>query len=163
MKNQFVIFFLTGLMTCIQVNAQSDQLYQGKIGKTLDESTEWWPEPVKAPEGAPNIIWILIDDVGFGRSSLETLILLEPDLVKVDRKYVSGLSNEPAKARLLRRLTNVAKSLGAEIVAEGIEDRRDLPLLKDMGVNYGQGFLWGELLQILPDGEEVHHNHEGVA
>jgi len=108
-------------------------------------------------------ILVAIDDVGFGRSSLETLILLEPDLVKVDRKYVSGLSNEPAKARLLRRLTNVAKSLGAEIVAEGIEDRRDLPLLKDMGVNYGQGFLWGELLQILPDGEEVHHNHEGVA
>ncbi|MBU6451318.1 MAG: bifunctional diguanylate cyclase/phosphodiesterase [Cyanobacteria bacterium REEB67] len=98
-------------------------------------------------------ILVAIDDVGFGRSSLETLILLEPDLVKVDRKYVSGLSTEPAKARLLRRLTNVAKSLGAEIVAEGIEDRKDLPLLKDMGVHYGQGFLWGELLQILPNSE----------
>ncbi len=100
-------------------------------------------------------ILVAIDDVGFGRSSLETLILLEPDLVKVDRKYVSGLSNEPAKARLLRRLTNVAKSLGAEIIAEGIEDRRDLPLLKDMGVNYGQGFLWGDLLSILPIDEAV--------
>lgn len=107
-------------------------------------------------------ILVAIDDVGFGRSSLETLILLEPDLVKVDRKYVSGLSNEPAKARLLRRLTNVAKSLGAEIIAEGIEDRRDLPLLKDMGVNYGQGFLWGELLQILPTNEEVHQNEGAV-
>jgi EAL domain-containing protein (putative c-di-GMP-specific phosphodiesterase class I) len=106
-------------------------------------------------------ILVAIDDVGFGRSSLETLILLEPDLVKVDRKYVAGLSNEPAKARLLRRLTNVAKSLGAEIVAEGIEDRRDLPLLKDMGVNYGQGFLWGELLQILPTNEDPSHQHEG--
>jgi diguanylate cyclase (GGDEF)-like protein len=107
-------------------------------------------------------ILVAIDDVGFGRSSLETLILLEPDLVKVDRKYVSGLSNEPAKARLLRRLANVAKSLGAEIVAEGIEDRRDLPILKDMGVNYGQGFLWGELLQILPSSEEVPHSNEGA-
>jgi len=104
---------------------------------------------------------VAIDDVGFGRSSLETLILLEPDLVKVDRKYVAGLSNEPAKARLLRRLTNVAKSLGAEIVAEGIEDRRDLPLLKDMGVNYGQGFLWGELLQILPMSEEAYQKQRG--
>jgi diguanylate cyclase (GGDEF)-like protein len=105
-------------------------------------------------------ILVAIDDVGFGRSSLETLILLEPDMVKVDRKYVSGLSNEPAKARLLRRLTNVAKSLGAEIVAEGIEDRRDLPLLKEMGVNYGQGFLWGDLLEILPVEEAVVHAHE---
>jgi EAL domain-containing protein (putative c-di-GMP-specific phosphodiesterase class I) len=47
-------------------------------------------------------------------------------------------------------LANVAKSLGAEIVAEGIEDRNDLPLLKEMGINYGQGFLWGDLLAVLP-------------
>lgn len=95
-------------------------------------------------------ILVAIDDVGFGRSSLETLILLEPDLVKIDRKYVAGLSAEPAKARLLRRLTNVAKSLGSEIIAEGIEDRKDLPLLLEMGVDYGQGFLWGDLLPVLP-------------
>lgn len=95
-------------------------------------------------------IKVAVDDVGFGRSSLETLILLEPDLVKVDRKYVAGLSSEPAKARLLRRLANVAKSLGAEIIAEGIEDRQDLPLLLEMGIDYGQGFLWGNLLPELP-------------
>lgn len=100
-------------------------------------------------------VLVAIDDVGFGRSSLETLILLEPDLVKVDRKYVTGLSHEPAKVRLLRRLANVAKSLGAEIVAEGIEDRNDLPLLKEMGINYGQGFLWGDLLPVLPAQPEV--------
>jgi len=46
-----------------------DQPYQGKIVRTLAESKEWWPEPVKAPAGAPNIVWILIDDVGFGASS----------------------------------------------------------------------------------------------
>ncbi|MBX9942263.1 MAG: EAL domain-containing protein [Candidatus Obscuribacterales bacterium] len=96
-------------------------------------------------------VLVAVDDVGFGRSSLETLILLEPDLVKVDRKYVAGLSAEPAKARLLRRLANVAKSLGAQIIAEGIEDRADLPVLIEMGIDYGQGFLWGELLKALPD------------
>lgn len=95
-------------------------------------------------------ILVAIDDVGFGRSSLETLILLEPDLVKVDRTYVAGVASEPAKARLLRRLANVAKSLGAEIVAEGIENKKDLPVLMEMGINYGQGFLWGDLLPVLP-------------
>ena len=43
--------------------------YQGKVGRTLGQSKEWWPEPVHAPAGAPNVVWILIDDVGFGASS----------------------------------------------------------------------------------------------
>lgn len=96
-------------------------------------------------------ILVAIDDVGYGRSSLESLILLEPDIVKVDRKYVTGVAHEPAKARLLKRLTNVGKSLGAEIVAEGIETRDDLPVLKELGVRYGQGYLWGELMEVLPN------------
>ncbi len=43
--------------------------YQGKVGRTLAQSKEWWPAPVKAPAGSPNVVWILIDDVGFGASS----------------------------------------------------------------------------------------------
>src|SRR5258708_2080283 len=46
--------------------AQTTQPYQGLVGRTLAESKEWWPEPVKAPAGAPNVVWILLDDVGFG-------------------------------------------------------------------------------------------------
>lgn len=95
-------------------------------------------------------ILVAIDDVGFGRSSLESLILLEPDLVKVDRKYVTGVSTDPAKTRLMKRLANVAKSLGAEIVAEGIENSDDIPVLKEIGVHYGQGWLFGTLLEVLP-------------
>src|ERR1700732_1078612 len=44
------------------------QPYQGVVGKTLADSKEWWPDPVKAPAGAPNIIWIILDDVGYGAS-----------------------------------------------------------------------------------------------
>jgi arylsulfatase A-like enzyme len=47
----------------------SQQPYQGTIGRTLAESKEWWPEPVKAPAGAPNVVWILLDDVGFGATA----------------------------------------------------------------------------------------------
>ncbi len=49
-----------------QASAQTEQPFQGVVGKTLAESKEWWPEPVKAPAGAPNVVWILLDDVGFG-------------------------------------------------------------------------------------------------
>jgi len=50
----------------LALHAQETQPYQGVVGRTLAESKEWWPEPVKAPAGAPNIVWILLDDVGFG-------------------------------------------------------------------------------------------------
>ena len=53
----------------LALHAQSAQPYQGVVGRTLAESKEWWPEPVKAPAGAPNVVWILLDDVGFGASS----------------------------------------------------------------------------------------------
>ncbi len=50
------------------INAQTPE-YKGVIGTTLKESKEYWPEPVKAPKGAPNVVWILLDDVGFGATS----------------------------------------------------------------------------------------------
>jgi diguanylate cyclase (GGDEF)-like protein len=127
----------TGKSFCVEI---SEQQFVGDPGYLRDH--------VNALKQAG--ILVAIDDVGFGRSSLESLILLEPDMVKVDRKYVTGVSREPAKARLLKRVVNVAKSLGAEIVAEGIEVQDDLPILKEIGVHYGQGYYWGDLLEVLP-------------
>ncbi|MBB4802009.1 arylsulfatase [Flavobacterium nitrogenifigens] len=46
-----------------------DPNYKGVVGKTLADSKEYWIEPVKPPEGAPNVVWILLDDVGFGATS----------------------------------------------------------------------------------------------
>ena len=51
------------------MQAQTTQPYQGVVGKTLAESKEWWPQEVKPPAGSPNVVWILLDDVGFGASS----------------------------------------------------------------------------------------------
>ncbi len=51
--------------------AQHDptQPFKGKIGRTLPESEQWYPERVTAPRDVPNVVWILLDDVGFGASS----------------------------------------------------------------------------------------------
>lgn len=43
--------------------------FKGVIGKTLADSKEYWPEPVTAPKGAPNVVWIILDDVGYGATS----------------------------------------------------------------------------------------------
>ncbi len=88
-------------------------------------------------------IRVAMDDVGFGRSSLEALLLLEPDVVKIDPKYVTGIAQDSSKERSLRRLVKAVDALGAELVAEGIEREDDLTLLKSVGVQFGQGFLWG--------------------
>lgn len=62
-----VTLSLPFMLAGAEVFAQApQQTYQGVVGKTLADSKEWWPEPVKAPAGAPNVVWILLDDVGFG-------------------------------------------------------------------------------------------------
>ena len=60
---------ILGLSAKLALHAQEAQPYQGVAGRTLAESKEWWPEPVKAPAGSPNVVWILLDDVGFGAAS----------------------------------------------------------------------------------------------
>lgn len=64
---------LAGLFTVGTAQAQNytqqQQPFQGVVGKTLADSKEAWTPNIKAPKGAPNVVWILLDDVGFGASS----------------------------------------------------------------------------------------------
>ena len=89
-------------------------------------------------------IGVAIDDVGFGRSCLESLIILQPDVIKIDKRLVLNISRDKNQKEMLRRLLAVVESLHAKIIAEGIESREDLETLKELGVQYGQGFLWGQ-------------------
>lgn len=100
---------------------------------------------------------VAIDDVGFGRTWLESLILLEPDVVKIDRQCVSGVATNPVRYKSLARLLGVLTSLGAEVVAEGIETRDDLVAVQELGVELGQGFFFGrpEAVDSLPPPRSV--------
>jgi len=89
-------------------------------------------------------IGVAIDDVGFGRSCLESLILLQPDVIKIDKRLVHHISHDKSQREMLRRLLAVVASLNTKIIAEGIETREDLETLKELGVPFGQGFLWGQ-------------------
>ena len=89
-------------------------------------------------------IRIAIDDVGFGNSCLEGLLVLHPEVMKVDKRLVQGLSGSKAMQDTLSRLLKVAAVLEAEVVAEGIEEAGDYRLLLDMGVKLGQGYLFGK-------------------
>ncbi len=89
-------------------------------------------------------IGVAIDDVGFGRSCLESLIVLQPDVIKIDKRLVNHLSHDKGQREMLRRLLAIVESLHTKIIAEGIENREDMEVLKELGVLYGQGFLWGQ-------------------
>jgi arylsulfatase len=64
------------------------QQFKGVIGRTPAESTPWWPEPVRAKEGAPNVLYIVLDDVGFGQISAFGGLCETPNM---DRLAANGL------------------------------------------------------------------------
>jgi len=88
-------------------------------------------------------IRMAIDDVGYGNSCLEGLIMLHPQVMKIDKRLVRGLAVDPDMRQALARLLKVAEVLEAEVVAEGIENTEDYHILVDMGVRLGQGYLFG--------------------
>ncbi len=98
-------------------------------------------EPVRRLQQAG--IGIAIDDVGFGNSCLEGLLMLKPEVLKIDKRLVRGLAQDTGLRGILQRLLQISSVLGAEVVAEGIENRGDYRVLLDMGVRLGQGYLFG--------------------
>jgi EAL domain-containing protein (putative c-di-GMP-specific phosphodiesterase class I) len=86
---------------------------------------------------------VAMDDVGYGRSCLEALIQLEPEIVKIDRQMIHLLADDAGRRRMLERMLRVVSTWGAATVAEGIERQEDLQVVRDLGVPYGQGFLLG--------------------
>ncbi len=89
-------------------------------------------------------ILIAIDDVGFGSSCLESLVLLQPEIVKIDKRCVIGVDGDPARIDQLRRYVAVARTLGCTIVAEGIETAGELDVVRSLGIEFGQGYFWGK-------------------
>jgi arylsulfatase len=78
--NIFPATLIGGVALSIGANAQNQQPFAGKIGKTYAASKEAWTANPKAPEKAPNVIWILIDDVGFGAASVFGGLIQTPNL-----------------------------------------------------------------------------------
>jgi len=85
-------------------------------------------------------IKIAMDDVGFGNTCLENLFHIEPDILKIDKKCIMGISYQPAMQKTLQHLLRIAKDLNASVIAEGIETREDLETLVGLGVTLGQGY-----------------------
>lgn len=86
---------------------------------------------------------IAIDDAGAGYSSLQAIVELRPDYIKVDRSLVQFADRDEMKKHMLRTFVRFAKRMDIRIVAEGIERPEELRLARMLGVDFGQGYLLG--------------------
>jgi EAL domain-containing protein (putative c-di-GMP-specific phosphodiesterase class I) len=84
---------------------------------------------------------VAIDDFGTGYASLAFLRQLPLDIIKIDPSFVAGLGHDDTLTLLTRTVVQVGRDLGLRVIAEGIEQPRQLAALREMGCCYGQGFL----------------------
>jgi diguanylate cyclase (GGDEF)-like protein/PAS domain S-box-containing protein len=88
-------------------------------------------------------ISIAIDDFGTGYSALSYLCRFPMNVLKIDRSFIDGIDTDPRKAGLVKAFISVGKTLGMEIVAEGVETAAQSTVLQQLGCDLGQGYLFG--------------------
>jgi diguanylate cyclase (GGDEF)-like protein len=93
---------------------------------------------------------VAIDDFGAGYTSFRNLHNLRVDLVKIDGEYVKNLSQSPDNQLFVRTLVDLAKNFQLETCAEWVGSEEDAKLLESFGVDYFQGFYFGQP-EIAPD------------
>ena len=84
-----------------------------------------------------------LDDTGSGYAGLEALLEIEPEYIKVDRVFVSGVDEDTLRQDVLLALRGVAEKTGAKIIGEGLDTLEELSMLSHLGIHYGQGWLFG--------------------
>jgi diguanylate cyclase (GGDEF)-like protein/PAS domain S-box-containing protein len=151
----------------LAVNLSADQLNEPGLVETLSTATDaaglaasrlelevTESMLMRSPEHARNVLEelkrlgakISIDDFGTGYSSLAVLRLLPLDQLKIDKGFVADINNDSNDEAIVRTIIAMAKTLGLETVAEGIETADQLEYLRRQQVDLGQGYLFAEPL-----------------
>jgi diguanylate cyclase (GGDEF)-like protein/PAS domain S-box-containing protein len=156
-----------GLALGLSVNLSTQNLLEGDLPAVIGEmlSTAGLPAGTLTleitesaimtdPERALDVITeldrigvrISIDDFGTGYSSLQYLKRLPAKEVKIDKSFVFEMDRDPGDTMIVRSTIELAHNLGLEVVAEGVETEEVWNALRDLGCDYGQGFLFSEPL-----------------
>lgn len=93
-----------------------------------------------------------IDDFGAGYAGLNLLAEFQPDVVKLDMALIRGLDGDRVRRSITSGIVATCRSLGCEVLAEGVETLGEFRELRDMGISRFQGYLFARpALEALPD------------
>lgn len=84
---------------------------------------------------------LAVDDTGAGVASMAHIVKLAPDLIKLDRGFTTGIDIDPVRRSVAGAFVTLANETGAKIVAEGIETAAELDTVRQLGIEYGQGYF----------------------
>ncbi len=87
-------------------------------------------------------IMVMIDDFGTGASTVDRLIEIDADAIKLDASVIADIDTNPARPQAISAVTSAAELAGLEVIAEGIERDSQVALLAAVGCRYGQGYLF---------------------
>ena len=83
-----------------------------------------------------------IDDFGAGYSGLNLLAEFQPDYIKIDMALVRGIDKDRVRRSIIQGILYVCREIEIKVIAEGIETEEEFKVLKDMGINYIQGYYF---------------------
>jgi len=93
-----------------------------------------------------------LDDTGAGYASLEAVLELAPEFIKVDRAFVRGIDQDSARQNMVRAFQAIARDMNSRIIGEGLDTLEELRTLGQMGIPFGQGWLFGKPAPLRADG-----------
>jgi diguanylate cyclase (GGDEF)-like protein/PAS domain S-box-containing protein len=99
---------------------------------------------------------VALDDFGTGFGSFTYLKQLAVDYLKIDREFVRDIERNSASRRVVEAVVSLANGFGLQTVAEGVEDGHTLELLRELRVDYAQGFLIGRPAPLATTGGHPH-------
>jgi EAL domain-containing protein (putative c-di-GMP-specific phosphodiesterase class I) len=86
---------------------------------------------------------IAVDDAGSGYAGLERILVLDPEVLKLDRSLVDGIAHHAGRQAMCEAMVRFTARMGTRLIAEGVETEADLKTLRHLGVGYAQGYLLG--------------------
>ena len=91
-----------------------------------------------------------LDDLGSGYSGLRQWSELKPEYVKIDRHFVHELHQDAGKREFVHAIVEIGRTLGSQVIAEGVETREEFEVVRALGVPYAQGFWFCRPARIPP-------------
>jgi len=116
---------------------------------------------MESPEAAAKLLdrmrrqgfTLAMDDFGTGHSSLSYLQKFQFDVLKIDRSFVSHMTDSGESDKIVQVIATLARTLNLEVVAEGIETREQLVRLQALGCQYGQGYYFSRPMTVAAAGD----------